>query len=279
MARRLDDPAVLSTALLARHLIVVGPDSTRPRLELAEEAVALIERGAMLNEHLARAARVHCLLELGDVPEAKAEIERMARAADRLKEPVRQWQVLLRRATVALLEGRFDDGARIATEALAIRRNAGDPAVLQHFVLQMFLARREPEHRGGLEGSIRWLVEQTPESSHWSCVLAVFLADAGRVEETREVFERIAAGGFARLAREKNSPALLAWMARVATFLWDERARASSTRCCCRTQIGTSCSVPRRRPASARRTVTWACSPPPAATSREQSATTSPGSR
>ncbi|MBY0278730.1 hypothetical protein K2Z84_25630, partial [Candidatus Binatia bacterium] len=226
MARRLGDPQVLSSALLARHLVVVGPESPRVRLTLADEAVALIERGAAANEHLARGARVHCLLELGGIAEAKSEIERMARAADRLKEPVRQWQVLVRRAAVALLEGRFDDGARIATEALAIRRNAGDPAVLQHFVLQMFLARREPEHRGGLEGSIRWLVEQTPESSTWSCVLAVFLADSSRIDETREVFERIAAGGFARLAREKNAPALLAWMARVATFLWDEpRAR------------------------------------------------------
>ena len=226
MARRLGDAGVLSTALLARHLVVVGPDSTVPRLALADEAVALVAQGATMNEQLARGARVHCLLELGEIAEAKAEIERMARAADRTKEPVGQWQVLLRRATVALLEGRFDDGARIATEALAIRRNAGDPAVLQHFVLQMFLARREPEHRGGLEGSIRWLVEQTPESSHWLCVLAVFLADSGRVEETREVFERIASGGLARLAREKNAPALFAWMARVATFLWDEpRAR------------------------------------------------------
>lgn len=226
MARRLDDPQVLSTALLARQLVVVGPDSPRTRLALADEAVALIDRGAAMNEHLARGARVQCLLELGEVAEAKTEIERMARAADRLKEPVRQWQVLVRRASVALLEGRFDDGARLATEALAIRRNAGDPAVLQHFVLQMFLARRDPEQRGGLEGSIRWLVEQTPESSTWSCVLAVFLADSGRAEETRELFERIAAGGFARLAREKNAPALLAWIARVATFLWDEpRAR------------------------------------------------------
>ena len=226
MARRLDDPQVLATALLARHLVAVGPDSTRTRLALADEALALAGRGAVLTEHLARAARVHALLELGDVGGAVAEIEHMTVAADRLKEPERQWQVLVRRATVALLEGRFDDGARLATEALATRRNASDPAVLQNFVLQMFLARRDTGQHGGLEGSLRWLVEQTPESSMWSCVLAVFLADSGRVEETRDVFERIAARGFAVLAGESNAPALLSWMARVATFLWDEpRAR------------------------------------------------------
>ena len=226
MARRLGEPQVLATTLLARHLVVTGPDSTRARLALADEALALVERGAVLTEHLARGGRVHCMLELGEIAEAKLEIERMAAAADRLKEPERQWQVLVRRATVALLEGRFDDGARLATEALGVRRSASDPAVLQNFVLQMFLARRDTGQHGGLEGSIRWLVEQTPESSTWSCVLAVFLADSGRVEETREVFERIASGGFARLARQSNAPAVLAWMARVATFLWDEaRAR------------------------------------------------------
>ena len=214
---------VLATALLARAVVVVGPETTRTRLALAEEALALADRGAYISEHLARGARVHCLLELGDVAEAKDEIERMAFAADRLKEPDRQWQVLVRRATVALLEGRFDDGARLATEALATRRNASDPAVMQNFVLQMFLARRDIGQHGGLEGSIRWLVEQSPESPTWSCVLAVFLADSGRIEETREVFERLAAGGFARLLRQSNAPATLAWLGRVATFLWDER--------------------------------------------------------
>jgi len=226
MARRLGDPGVLATTLLARQLVATGPGSTGERLALAEEALALVAGGAQTSEHLARAARVHGLLEQGEIAAAKDEIERMAHVALRVREPERQWQVLVRRASVALLEGRFDDGARLAAEAIGTRRSAHDPTALHDFVLQMFLARRDTGQPGGLEGSLRFLVAQHPDTPLWSCVLAVFLADLGRAEEVREVFERIAAGGFARLLRYHNHGAMLAWMARVSTFLWDvPRAR------------------------------------------------------
>src|SRR6185436_9171143 len=120
-----------------------------------------------------RGARVQCFLELGDVAAATAEVERMALVAERLRQPERQWQVGVRRAAIALLEGRFDDGARLAAEALAVRRNASDSLALQVFVLQMFLARRDTGRHGGLEGSLRWMVENVPEMRAWSCVLAV----------------------------------------------------------------------------------------------------------
>jgi len=226
MARRVGDPNVLATTLLARQLVATAAGSTGERLALADEALSLAVAAAPPLVHLARAARVHCLLELGEIAAAKDEIERMGQGVERLREPERRWQVLVRRAAVALLEGRFDDGARLATEALGTRRAAQDPTAMHDFVLQMFLARRDTGLTGGLEGSLRFLVEQHPDTPFWSCVLAVFLADQGRVEETRAVFESIASGGFARLLRHHNHGATLSWMARVATFLWDvPRAR------------------------------------------------------
>jgi hypothetical protein len=220
MARRIGNPRVLATALLARQLVVVGPRGTQERLQLADEALALAERGAPELEHLARGARAHCFLELGDVAAATDEVDRMARAADRLRQPDRQWQVAVRRAAIALLEGRFDDGARLAAQALAVRRNASDPLAHQVFVLQMFLARRDTGQQGGLEGSIRWMVEHQRQAQMWRCVLAVFLCDVGRAEEARAIYEPIAASGFARV-RHQNQPAMLAWLARVCSFLWD----------------------------------------------------------
>lgn len=226
MARRIGDPGVLATTLLARQLVLTAPGSTDVRLALADEALALAMAGAHGVEHLARAARVHCLLERGDVAEATDEIERMASAASRLRRSDRQAQVLVRRASVALLEGRFDDGARLAAEALGTRRSADDPTALQNFVLQMFLARRDTGYQGGLEGSLRWMVEQHPDRPTWPCVLAVLLADLGRAGEARAIFDGIASGGFARLARQHNHGATLAWMARVCAFLRDvPRAR------------------------------------------------------
>jgi hypothetical protein len=226
MARRVGDPRVLATALVARQLVVVGPGSTRERLALADEALALAESSAPDIVHLARGARTQCFLELGDVAAAAAEVERMGRAAERLRQPGRHWQVTVRRAAIALLEGRFDDGARLAAAALEVRRTASDSLPLQVFVLQMFLARRDTGRHGGLEGSLRWMVDHCPEKRAWSCVLAVFYADLGRQAEARAIFERLAADGFARVRSYQNYPAALAWLARVCTFLRDvARAR------------------------------------------------------
>src|SRR5262249_26546439 len=149
------------------------------------------------------------------------EVEHMARDAERVRVPERHWQAAVRRAGIALLEGRFDDGTRLAADALAVRRRAGDSLPLQVFVLQMFLARRETEEHGGLEGSIRWMVAHQPEARGWHCVLAVFLADLARTAETRTVFDRLATDGFARLRSYHNQHAAYAWMSRVCSFLWD----------------------------------------------------------
>jgi tetratricopeptide (TPR) repeat protein len=221
VARRLDDPTVLATTLLARQLVVVGPGSTRERLALANEALGLTEKGAGDLEHLARAARTQCFLELGEVAAATAEIERMGLSAERLRQPDRRWQVGVRRASIALLEGRFDDAARLAAESLAVRRSASDPMALQVFVLQMFLARRDTGQHGGLEGSLRWMADHYATTQAWRCVLAVFYADLGREAEARALFEEQAADGFARLRQYQNYPAALAWIARACTFLWD----------------------------------------------------------
>jgi hypothetical protein len=220
MARRLGDRVALATALLSRQLVVVGPQSPASRLALANEALSLAEEAARGLEPFARAARTHSFLELGDVAAARGEVERMAATADRLRQPERRWQVAVRRASIALFEGRFDDGARLAAEALGMRRVASDSMALQAFVLQMFLARRDTAQHGGLEGSLRWMVEHFPESQAWRCVLAVFYADQAREAEARAIFEELAADRFAHL-QHQNQAALLCWLARVCTFLRD----------------------------------------------------------
>jgi len=225
VARRNADPRALCSALLSRVLALLGPGDPGDRLALADEALAVAEaHGLDEAAYGARFSRTHCLLERGDVAAATREIERMSDDAERSRLPDRLWHVAVHRASLALLEGRFDDGARLAAEALAVRRDASDSAVLHVFTVQMFLGRRDTDHPGGLEGSIRWLVSNFPAVPAWRAVLAVFLADLGRPEdvgEVRTIFERFAANDFAELPRDFLYPASLAWLARIASFLSD----------------------------------------------------------
>lgn len=221
MARRLDDWQTLAVTLLLRQFVCLGPDSTTERLALCDEALALGEGRVPDYEHAAGLGRTCCFLERGEVPAAIGEIESTGARADRLRHSYWRWQVGVQRAAIALLEGRFDDAARLATDALAARRDARDPLALQVYVLHMFLARRDTSQQGGLEGSLRWMVERYPDTQMWRCLLAVHLADLNREAETRALFDELARHQFSQLRQDQYYPAMLAWLARVCLFLRD----------------------------------------------------------
>src|SRR5262245_39168772 len=221
MARRSGLPQPLAVTLVLRQFVSLRPGSTTERLALCDEALALTAGAEPETQHAAGLGRTCGLLELGDVEGAIAEVDRAGRRADRLRQTLWQWQVAVQRAAIALLQGEFDDGARLAAEALAARRNASDSRALETFILQMFLARRDTGLYGGLEGSLRWMVQRSPDAQMWRCILAVFLADLGRGGEARAVFEGLAREGFADLRHDQRYPAMLAWLARVCVFLRD----------------------------------------------------------
>lgn len=126
MARRSGVPHPLAVTLVLRQFVSLRPGSTTERLALCDEALALTAGAVPETEHAAGLGRTCCLLELGDIEGAIAEVDRAERRADRLRQTFWQWQVAVQRAAIALLQGRFDDGARLAAEALATRRQVSD---------------------------------------------------------------------------------------------------------------------------------------------------------
>jgi tetratricopeptide (TPR) repeat protein len=221
-ARRVGDPIALSLALLYRQVVLSGPGDVADRLALVEEARAVAEGvGFEPALHHGDVGRAFCLLELGRVGEAAAAIERMQRDAERTRLPDRQWRALVHRAGLAILEGRFAEGTRMAAEALAVRRDASDPTAVRLFTLQTYLCRRETGELGGLEASIRTLVADYPALTSWRCLLATLLAESSRPEEARAILDALAADGFAALRQDFNLLPSLALLACVASLLGD----------------------------------------------------------
>src|SRR4029450_9650529 len=167
-------------------------------------------------------ARVFCLLELGRVAEAAAVIERMQQDAERTRLPDRQGGALVHRAGLAILEGRFAEGARVAAEALAVRRDASDPTAARLFAMQTYFCRRETGDLGGLEGSIRMLAAEFPGLASWRSLLAALLAESGRLEESRVVLDALAFDDFAALRRGFH------YLPPPVAALLDDAARAST---------------------------------------------------
>ena len=211
-ARRIGDPIALALALLCRQVVLSGPAALSERIALVEEARAVAESvGFEEGVHHGRAARAFCLLEAGRVAEAAEEIERMQRDAERSHLPERQWHALVHRAGLAILDGRFAEGARLATEALAVRTDASDPTAGHLFTVQTYLCRRETGELGGLEASIRSLAVDYPALTAWRCLLA----ESGRSDEAEGVLDALAPADFAALRRDFYYPASLALLAEV----------------------------------------------------------------
>jgi len=227
IARRVGDSAALTVALLCRQIALLGPGGVDERAALAEESHRLAsEAPGRVGAHESVLTRVLCLLERGEIAAAIVQVEQMQAAADRERLPERQWHATVQRASLALLAGRFDEAASLAAQALAVRRNASDPAVSHVFLVQAYLCRSETGHVDGLEESIRALVRDYPAVPAWRCILALHLAETDRAEQARVLLDELAGDDFAAIRRDFLFPAALAWTARLVARLGDApRAR------------------------------------------------------
>jgi hypothetical protein len=147
MARQVDDPRALGYALAGHCDVIAGPDSCERRREQAEEVIRLGRQAADLRlELLGRRLRLVALLETGATGEADAEIERFARVADRLRQPLYRWYVPLWKGMRALMRRDIDDAAhwRAGAEQLGAQAHSSNATVLtftQWWVQQRYEGR------------------------------------------------------------------------------------------------------------------------------------------
>ena len=181
-------------------------------------------------------------------------IERMQQDAERTRLPDRQWRALVHRAGLAILNGRFGEGGRLAAEALAVRRDASDPTAVRLFTLQTYLCRHETGRAGrpgGIDPRAGRGVPRARRSSR--CLLAALLARPGRPEEARRCSTRWRPTTSAALRRTSTIPR------RWRCWRWSRRrsgtplAHRPSIGCSCRSRSATSSSRSTRPVRSARR--------------------------
>ena len=132
LARRVGDPALLATALLAVHNARWRPGTAAERLPIADE---MADAAAGDPELLAQALllRATALLELGD-PTAPAELRAYAEASVRLGHARGRHAALTRSATAELLAGNLDAAAGLAGEGLTLGLAMGAPEAMPVFL-------------------------------------------------------------------------------------------------------------------------------------------------
>ena len=224
VARRLRDPATLMTALSARYWALLGPDYIDERLAIATELLDIACRGRdRYDAFLAHDARFEALLAQGNVLAAAREVDTLAELAAELRQPVLQWSVAMFRASRALSEGLFDEGARLIEDARAVGERAQHPHARR---LAEILRVRLVFHSGSAEDYARVLasfIEHYPaEGNSVHVAMALLFSELGRTDDARREFEVLAADDFRGLPRDEHWLIGMAQLATVCAALGDE---------------------------------------------------------
>lgn len=203
LAARTDDQVGLAHALVARHWALYGPDDLPERLDLATRMLRLGEQAG--DEELVlqgRHWRIVDLLESGAITEVDIEIAAYAEGAERLAHPFARWQLELRRALRALLDGRFPDAERLIDDAYVLGRRQDPRTAAGYFAAQRFQLLRERGRLAELAVEIARLVEESPTIPGLAALLAVVHAESGHPEQARQIVARLSPQGFVALPRD-----------------------------------------------------------------------------
>lgn len=229
LARRLNDSATLAAVLYERHQAVWGlpTDDPASRLRIAEEVIRLTDQtGDAALALNAQALLVGDLLELGQMDRLRAEMASFAAAVGRRRQVQLAWAPPLQRATLASLEGRFDEAARLAEEGLALGRRVQHVGIENSYnallACSRFLQGRAAE---GVD-ALRWAVPAAPVFPAFRAALAHALLESGRREHGELEFERLAAGDFRDLPQDYLRVLSLATLSVACSVLEDHRRAA-----------------------------------------------------
>ena len=235
VARRIRDPRALIVALHALQFALfrpeAGPEAVHQRLLLADEMARLADETGEAEMALVGHGWLFLdSLELGDICTADKEIETWAGLAEELRQPVYQHWATHVRAMRAIMDGRFEEGERLALEGLAIgqrahyRSTAG--AEQAAFGAQVFELRFLQGRLSEVEPTVRASVAEYPEIVGWRAALASIHSQLGREQEARAEFEKLSGGDFAAVPRDMSWLITLSLLSEVCAYLGDASAAA-----------------------------------------------------
>ena len=156
IADELGDPEARAYACSARRRVLWDAPHLSERVEVSTEMLTLARQIGNIELQLqAHAWLVVDLLERGDLDAVDAQIEAFEAGADRLRQPLFEWNSILWRAMRALLAGSLERADRLASEALAAGAPAEAVTASQYYAIQVLGIRREQGRMGELELSAR----------------------------------------------------------------------------------------------------------------------------
>jgi DNA-binding SARP family transcriptional activator len=228
IARELEDPATLAYAISARLYATRAPTNLEERWRLTGELIQAADSEQAFEGH---AYRTIVLFARGDIPGVRADLSDMGRLAEQLTQPSQRWWVAVTSATLALLEGRFDEAEKLIDYARTQGEYAQGYDARNFYQLQRFALCREQGRLAEVLADLELAAGADPSRPLLRCALAMACWELGRRDDARRLVDQLAHDGFAELPVNNDwllSAALLAEF--VASTGDRSRAKALSQR-------------------------------------------------
>jgi hypothetical protein len=230
LARRLDDPRALMTALESRAYAIAAPDTLPERIQLIAEA-----RGIAANEAdpfwaFGLGSELVVLnTELGDTRIARAELDALAQTVDRkrLHGTYPEAHVLHLRAAHALIDGRLADAELLAQRARALFTQLDEPDAARLFVAMTLPIRLHEGRAAELLDPVAELAKLSPAHAPWRAALCLLQANAGRVDDASAGLSALVAHDCGSIPRLADWLAAVTMLAHAAAELADTAAAAT----------------------------------------------------
>ena len=165
------------------------------------------------------------LLERGDRDAVDAQIEAFEAGANRLRQPLFEWNSILWRAMRALLDGSLSRADRLASEALAAGAPAEAVTASQYYSIQLLGIRRDQGRMGELERVRAATGRGQPGPPGVARGAGDAAVRGGAAVRGPGEFERLAAGGFDDIPKDLDWTIAMVLLSDVCADLGDgERA-------------------------------------------------------
>jgi len=214
MARRLGDRATLVQVLYTVHLTALNvPSLHEQHLRASREALELAESlGDPVHIYWAATDCHMTAIQSGDFDEAKSSLATEKQLSRRLRQPIMLWTTTFHEAADALITGDPNRAEELATLALQIGSESGQPDAFAFYGAQLIETRLHQGRLGELVALVADVGAQNPELAGFHAALALAHLDGGNDREAARLLEAAASRGFPLLHVD------ITWMAAVVNY-------------------------------------------------------------
>ena len=223
VAREAGDPDALGAALVARQFTLRGPDHLDERIQTGAAALSLASASG--DEDLRfRALQwlVPDRFQAGAMLEVAESIEELHALAERRRDPLRRWWVLIYRGLMAAFDGRFGEAEQLAHDAFTWGRRLGQPAADAYRIGQLSRIYWSTGRLSLLGSEVTDAIGRFPGLVTLRCVRALVLASSGRREEAVREARCLVGDDFAIVPRDSLFLASLALLAETVVACRDD---------------------------------------------------------